>query len=443
MTPIGDRDSHPANMCGSVPILAIHRPIKEPIEMNKTMKWSVGVVASAVIAGIFFWLGARQGTSSPPSGGAPGSTSAAVAGKGQTAGPPPTAVDAARVKIAPLAKTISAVGSLRSDETVIVRPEVSGRIVEIGFAEGQRVAKGTVVLRLDQSVQRAEMRQAEANVALAKSRIERSRDLHAKGFISSQALDDAESAFKVAGASAELAAARLSKLDIRAPFSGIAGLRLVSIGDYVREGQDIVNLEEIDPLKVDFRVPEIFLKQISTGQTLQVNLDAIPNTAFTGRVLAINPLIDANGRAVVIRAVIKNTDSRLRPGMFARVKLITNELQEGLTIPEQALIPVGDDFFVFKITDGRALRTRIDIGQRVTGSVEVTRGLAKDDVVVTAGQPKIRDGGTVKIATLDGNAAPPAGPQSADTNKPAQPPQAAAPMPAAGIADKPATAKKL
>ncbi len=439
MTPIGDCDSHPANMCGSVPILAIHRPIKEPIEMNKTMKWSVGVVASAVIAGLFFWLGTRQGTNNPAAGStaAPG---AATPGKGP-AGPPPTAVDAARVKIAPLAKTISAVGSLRSDETVIVRPEVSGRIVEIGFAEGQRVAKGTVVLRLDQSVQRAEMRQAEANVALAKSRIERSRDLHAKGFISSQALDDAESAFKVAGASAELAAARLTKLDIKAPFSGIAGLRLVSIGDYVREGQDIVNLEEIDPLKVDFRVPEIFLKQISTGQTLQVNLDAIPNTAFAGRVLAINPLIDANGRAVVIRAVIKNTDSRLRPGMFARVKLITNELQEGLTIPEQALIPVGDDFFVFKISDGRALRTRIDIGQRITGSVEVTRGLAKDDVVVTAGQPKIRDGVTVKIATLDGNAAQPVPQQAADANKPPAPPQAA--VPAAGVADKTVSPKKL
>ncbi len=403
------------------------------------MKWSVGVVASIAIAGLFFWLGSRQGTNNPPAG-SPGAPGAATPGKGP-AGPPPTAVDAARVKIAPLAKTISAVGSLRSDETVIIRPEVSGRIAEIGFREGERVAMGNVILRLDQSVQRAEMRQAEANVALAKSRIERSRDLHAKGFISSQALDDAESAYKVANASADLAAARLTKLDIKAPFSGITGLRLISIGDYVREGQDIVNIEAIDPLKVDFRVPEIFLKQISTGQTLQVNLDAIPNTAFTGRVLAINPLIDANGRAVVIRAAIKNTDSRLRPGMFARVKLITNEQQEGLTIPEQALIPVGDDFFVFKIADGRALRTKIDIGQRITGSVEVVRGLSKGDVVVTAGQPKIRDGVTVKIATLDGGAAPSAQ-QSADANKSSAPPLPA-PMPPAGMTDKTASPKKL
>ncbi|MEI6738364.1 MAG: biotin/lipoyl-binding protein, partial [Pseudomonadota bacterium] len=170
--------------------------------MNKTLKWAGGGVALVAMAGLFFWLGARQAAMSPTndSGSAPQTAAATLkdAGKGQASGPPPTAVDAARVKITPLAKTISAVGSLRSDETVIVRPEVSGRIAEIGFREGQRVEKGSIILRLDQSVQRAEMQQAEANLALAKSRIERSRDLHAKGFISSQALDDAESGYKVA-----------------------------------------------------------------------------------------------------------------------------------------------------------------------------------------------------------------------------------------------------
>lgn len=366
--------------------------------MNKTLQWATVTLAGIAVAAGFFWLGTRQGAQNQPGNSGPAAGNIPA----KTAGPAPTSVDAARVKFAPLAKTISAVGSLRSDETVIIRPEVTGRIASIEFREGQRVTKGSVILRLDQAVQRAEMQQAEANLALAKSRIERSRDLHAKGFISGQALDDAESAFKVAKAATDLAAARLTKLDIKAPFSGIAGLRLVSVGDYVREGQDIVNLEEIDPLKVDFRVPEIFLRQVATGQTLQVNLDAIPNVAFEGKVLAINPLIDANGRAVVIRAVVRNTDARLRPGMFARIRLITNDKQEGISVPEQALIPVGDDFFVFKIADGRALRTKIDIGQRITGSVEVLRGLAKDDVVVIAGQPKIRDGVPVKIATLDG-----------------------------------------
>jgi membrane fusion protein, multidrug efflux system len=380
--------------------------------MNKASTWGRGVIALAVlisVAGLSYWLGGRQQGDAPkaaaPTGGPP--SGPAGASRGPAGGPPPTAVDAANVVLAPFAKTISAVGSLRSDEAVILRPEVSGRIAEIGFREGQRVVKGSVIVKLDQAVQRAEMQQAEANLSLAKSRIERSRDLHGKGFISSQALDDAESAYKVAKAAADLAAARLTKLDIKAPFSGIAGLRLVSIGDYVREGQDIVNLEEIDPLKVDFRVPEIFLKEVTVGQSLQVNLDAIPGATFTGRVLAINPLLDANGRAVVIRAVVNNTGAKLRPGMFARVKLITNDKQESMTIPEQALIPSGDDFFVFKIADGRAVRTKIEIGQRVTGTVEVLKGLTKDDTIVTAGQPKIRDGAPVRVATMNGIATPP------------------------------------
>jgi membrane fusion protein, multidrug efflux system len=367
--------------------------------MTRAKRFGLGGLIAAMFVGAVgfsYWLGSRQTNENVGKSNTAAPAGAAAANKG-AGGPPPTAVDAALVTLAPFAKTISAVGSLRSDETVIVRPEVSGRIAEIGFREGQRVVKGSVIVKLDQAVQRAEMQQAEANLSLSKSRIERSRDLHAKGFISSQALDDAESAYKVAKATAELAAARLTKLDIKAPFSGIAGLRLVSIGDYVREGQDIVNLEEIDPLKVDFRIPEIFLKQVSVGQNLQVSLDAIPGSTFNGRVLAINPLLDANGRAVVIRAVVNNNDARLRPGMFARVRLITNDQQESLTIPEQALIPVGDDFFIFRIADGRVVRTKIEIGQRVAGSVEVVKGLAKGDMVVTAGQPKIRDGAVVRI----------------------------------------------
>lgn len=297
-----------------------------------------------------------------------------------------------------VAQGITAVGSLRSDESVIVRPEVSGRIAEIMFTEGQRVKKGSVLVRFDASVQRAELQQAEANLNLSKSKLERALDLQKRGFISSQARDEAESNNRVAQAAFDLASARLSKLEIRAPFSGTMGLRSVSVGDYVRDGQDIANLEAIDPLKVDFRVPELFLKEVANGQSLQVTLDAFPSQVFQGRVFAINPLLDANGRSIVIRAVVKNADARLRPGMFARVRLLTSNKQEGMVIPEQAVVPSGDEFFVFRVTDGRASRTKIEIGQRQAGVVEVVRGLNKDDLVVTAGQLKIRDGAPVNIA---------------------------------------------
>lgn len=361
----------------------------------------VGVFAGAVLVGIGgFWIGKNQSPSklapnavatSPqstakPVPGAPGTLNAGIA------------IEASKVKLVRMAQGLTAVGSLRSDESVTIRPEVSGRIIELGFREGQRVAKGATLVRLDTSVQRAESEQTEANLGLSKSRLERSRDLFTKGFLSTQARDEAESNFKIAQANNDLSQARLKKLEIKAPFSGIVGLRMVSIGDYVKDGQDIVNLEEIDPLKVDFRIPEIYLKQVASGQLLQITLDAFPNQTFQGKVFAINPLVDTTGRSIVIRASVKNVEARLRPGMFARVRLLFSDERDSVAVPEQSLIPVGDEQYLFKVVDGRAQRFKVEIGQRRDGQVEILQGLAAGDVVVTAGQLKLRDGSQVKIA---------------------------------------------
>jgi len=313
--------------------------------------------------------------------------------------------------VAQLPDTITAIGSLRSDEAVILRPEIGGRVAEIAFKEGQRVGKGQVLVRLDSSVQRADLERAQANLTLSKSKFERAVDLRNKGFISSQARDESENTFKVAQADAELAAARLAKTEIRAPFGGIIGLRSVSVGDYVKEGQDMVNLEEIDPLKVDFRVPEIFLSQVKAGQVLQITLDALPDRTWAGKVYAINPLIDASGRAIAIRAEVPNPDSRLRPGMFARVRLLTSAVKESLTVPEEAIFPVGDDKYVYKVVDGRAQRQKIEIGQRRGTQVEVVGGLTRDDTVATAGVIKLREGSAVKLAGA--GAAKPEAPKAA------------------------------
>ena len=364
------------------------------------------LVVTGVLAGLLlvggggYWFGRSQSNATPSKmvpAGAPQTT-----GKTGPGGPGATGggitIEAHMVKPVRMAQGITAVGSLRSDESVTIRPEVSGRISEIGFREGQRVAKGAMLIRFDTSVQRAELEQAAANLGLSKSRIERSRDLFTKGFISAQARDDAESNFKVAQATYDLSQARLTKLEIKAPFSGIVGLRMVSIGDYVKDGQDIVNLEEIDPLKVDFKIPEIYLKQVAVGQALQITLDAFPNQTFQGRVFAINPLVDTNGRSIVIRAMVKNTEARLRPGMFARVRLLFSDERDSVAVPEQSLIPVGDDQYLFKVVDGRAQRFKVEIGQRRDGQVEILQGLTAGDVVVTAGQLKLRDGVQVKIA---------------------------------------------
>ncbi len=369
------------------------------------MKKNIVVVGLCVglvlIGGAGYWLGKTQSATitNIPNSAAPGGSQATKTGPtGAGAGGSGISIEASKVKTVRMSQGLTAVGSLRSDESVTIRPEVSGRISEIGFREGQRVKKGATLIRFDTSVQRAELEQAAANLGLSKSRLERSRDLFTKGFISAQARDETESNFKLAQASYDLSQARLTKLEIKAPFSGIVGLRMVSIGDYVKDGQDIVNLEEIDPLKVDFKIPEIYLKQVAVGQALQITLDAFPNQTFQGKVLAINPLVDTNGRSIVIRAVIKNTEARLRPGMFARVRLLFSDERDSVAVPEQSLIPVGDEQYLFKVVDGRAQRFKVEIGQRREGQVEVLQGLAAGDVIVTAGQLKLRDGALVKIA---------------------------------------------
>jgi len=319
----------------------------------------------------------------------------AAPGQSKASGPAPAAgigVEVRHPSATRLPRSINTVGSLRSDEAVVVRPEIAGRIAQIAFQEGQRVARGQVLVRLDDSVQRADVERARANLTLSKSKHERAIDLRQKGFISSQAKDEAENTLKVAQADLAVVAARLAKTEIAAPFGGIIGLRMVSVGDYVKEGQDIVNLEEVDPLKVDFRVPEMFLSQVRSGQVLQITLDALPGRTWPGQVFAINPLVDANGRAIAIRATVPNADGRLRPGMFARVRLLTSEMRDSLTIPEESIFPVGDDKFVYKVVDGRAQRQKVDVGQRRDGQVEILDGLNTQDSVVTAGAIKLRDG---------------------------------------------------
>ena len=372
----------------------------------------VGVAVAALVMAVgaaSYWAGKR---SAPPSGPGPGAGAAPAKG-----GPPPgIAVEAVKVQMVKLPQAIAAVGSLRSDETIIVRPEIAGRVAEIHFKEGERVVKGAPLVRLDASVQKADLDKARANLVLSKSKFDRAEDLRKQGFISSQARDEAENNWKVAQAEAEIMQARVSKTAIVAPFSGTIGLRQVSVGDYVKEGQDIVNLEATDPLKVDFRVPEVALSQVKAGQTLQVTLDAIPDRAYDGQIYAINPLIDAAGRAVVIRAQVSNKDGRLRPGMFARVRLFTSEARDSAMVPEEAIFPVGDDKYVWKVVDNKAQRQKVEIGQRRDSRVEIVSGLGPNDMVVTAGHLKMRDGIAVKVVDAPG-APPPQPVLNADSPK--------------------------
>ena len=393
--------------------------------MSKAALGVVVALALALAAGGGYWLGNVRTAPAKGEGASGGPPGAATKG-GAPAQPAASPVETATVEVVRLPQSITAVGSLRSDESVTLRPEVAGRIAAINFQEGQPVTKGRTLVRLDAAINQAELQQARANHTLAKSKFDRAVDLSKSNFISGQARDEAENNLKVAEASLQLVEARLAKTEIVAPFSGIIGLRSVSVGDYVKEGADLVNLESIDPLKVDFRVPEVYLRQVTSGQPLEITLDAYPNKTFDGRVLAVNPLLDAAGRSVVIRAQVKNQDASLRPGMFARVKLITKNVAEALVVPEQALVPQGNEQFVFKVVDNRAVRAKVDVGQRRDGKAEILAGVAAGEVVVTAGQQRLRDGVTVAARN------PVPGPASVDAKGPATPAKAEGAAPAKG-----------
>lgn len=352
--------------------------------MKKTL--STVVVALVIVAAVgagHWYLNLRPEPVAAPAAGAGGVQSVPV--------------EASRVRIEVVTDEVSAVGTLRSNESVMVRPEIAGRISSINFAEGEPVEADQVLVSLDDSTHQAELADARAALKLAESNFRRLDELFGKGSITARERDEALARLESARATLQLSQARLNKTDVNAPFAGMLGLRRVSPGDYVTPGQNLVNLEDIDPIKVDFRIPERYLSSLSTGQLIRVRVDAFPDRAFEGKVFAIDPQIDPAGRSIAIRAYIDNPDLVLRPGLFARVRLIVAERPDAMVVPEQAIVPRGDQRYVFRVVDGAAVLTEVSIGQRRGGDVEIIAGLSEGDTVVTAGQLKIRDGAPVTV----------------------------------------------
>ncbi|MGE0650929.1 MAG: efflux RND transporter periplasmic adaptor subunit [Alphaproteobacteria bacterium] len=338
------------------------------------------VIAAAVAVGGYMAFWPRGTGPNGPGGGPGGSSGFAIP------------VEVAKVRTDTVIRDIPAVGTLRSIESVIIRPEVPGRIDQIRFKEGAPVAKGDVLITLDDNIVRSQLTEARASLNLSKANYERAAQLFRQKVGSAQARDQALANMRVDEARVAVAEAQLDKTVIRAPFKGIVGLKKVSPGDYVNTGQDIVNLEQIDVLKVDFSVPELQLPALALGQTVNITVDALPGRSFAGKVYAIDPLIEAKGRSIAIRAHIDNADHVLRPGLFTRISVVTARIDGALVVPEEAIVPIGQDNFVYRVVDGKAAMTKVKIGVRRPGEVQVTEGLSADDTVVVAGQIKLRDG---------------------------------------------------
>lgn len=312
-------------------------------------------------------------------------------------GPPPAAVEVVRAETGPVTSRIEAAGSLRANEQVVIASEIAGRVAAIRFDEGRPVAEGDLLIELDSSTLEAETAQVRANLALARMTFERMQTLVERGTGTRVSLDEATIKYEIARAEAAIAEDRLAKTRITAPFAGLAGLRSVSVGDYVTPGKSMVTLTSIDPIKVDFRVPELFLGRLAVGRTVEVRVDAFPDRSFVGEVYAIDPVVDVNGRAVQLRAQIPNAGGLLRPGLFARILVELETRQDAVIVPESAVVPQGGERFVYRVEDGRARLTRIEIGARMPGRVEIVSGLDAGATVVTAGQLRLRDGAPVNI----------------------------------------------
>lgn len=331
-----------------------------------------------------------------PAAGAPGGKpGAAGAGAG---GPPPTKVEATKAVTEQIAEKMNVVGNLTSKESVVISSEIMGRIVSIPFKEGQEVKKGDLLFKLDDSVQKAELLKAQANYQLAQNNVKRYDDLLKTGAISKVQYEQSQADLNLSTANIDLAKANLEKTTIRAPFSGVAGIRQVSIGDVVQNGQKLVNLEQMSPIRVLFTAPEKYLTQIKEGEKITITSESYPNEIFEGEIFAIDPRIDQTTRSISVQATSPNNDRKLFPGQFVSISMPLESTREAVIVPDQALVPEGTTVSVLLVVDDKAKKVPVKTGMRANNKAEIISGVAKDDVVVTAGQLKIQDGAPVRIS---------------------------------------------
>jgi membrane fusion protein (multidrug efflux system) len=354
----------------------------------------VAVIVAALLLVVFAW---RQFHPAKDAGGAgPG---------GPGGGMPPAQVETVTVHWQALPDSFETVGTLRASQAVSLRPEVAGQVTAIGFPDGAPVGAGQVLFRLDDALVRADLNEALANLENSRRAYARAVELAGKQLIARSDLDKAQATLAVDQARAASARTRVDKAVIRAPFGGVAGLRKVNVGDYVEAGQDLVDLVRLDPLELDLRAPEVVLSTLQVGQQVEFGVDSVPGDTFRAELVAIAPTVDAGGRSVSLRARLDNPDHRLRPGMSARVRIVLATNARALVVPEQAIVPMGEQKNVYVVVDGKAKLVPVTLGARQPGSVQVTAGLEDGAQVIVSGLQKIGDGAPVAAAPAPAAAA--------------------------------------
>lgn len=304
-------------------------------------------------------------------------------------GKPPATVEVLPVRSAALTTSLAAIGTLRANESLSIRPEVAGRVTAIGFREGAPVRAGDLLVQLDDAQARADLAQAVASRDLAASDLRRAAELLPRALIARNEYERLQAQAAIQQAAVARAQAALRKTRILAPFSGVAGLRQFSPGELVQPGQALVTLVSLSPVKLDVPVPESQSSRIRMGQDVSATIPALAGLAVTGKVLAIEPALDGDARALRARITLDNPGGRLQPGMTARVSFVIGQARAALLVPDQAIVPQGGRQVVYVVRDAMATATPVEIGERQGGETEVLSGLVAGDTVVVSGQNKL------------------------------------------------------
>lgn len=353
---------------------------------------NLGLIILAVIAigGAYFGYQALAGAKKPEQ--------AAASGPPGAGGPPMgLPVEAVTVQPEPFVDTITAVGTLMADEAITVRPEVAGKIETIAVQEGEPVKKGQLLFALDEKLMKAERDEAAAQSQQAKIQADRLLKVSVQGAISASERDVAQQSKLAAIATYSAAQERLAKARIFAPFDGVVGLRQVSPGAVVEAGATLTTLQKLDPIKVEFTVPEKQSGILKIGQDLEFTIPDQPGKSWHAQVYAFEPSIDAQGRFVAVRAKTDNKDHALKPGSYVNVQLAVAQKTDALLVPEQAIIPMGNNTVVMTIVDGKAAPAPVTVGARMNGKAEILTGLKPGDQVMTAGFMKAQPGAPVMV----------------------------------------------
>ena len=299
-----------------------------------------------------------------------------------------------------LENNLAITGSVMANESVNLNPEQAGKITRIAFKEGEFVKKGQPLVYFNDEEVRAQLERLNYTKKLYEQSESRQRKLLEREAISQEEYDIALNQLNTNLADIKVVEAQIAKSVIRAPFSGVVGLRQVSEGSYVSPSDQIATLVNIDPVKIEFSVPERYANEVNVGGQITFTRNEGGGERRTGKVYAVEPAINLETRTLTMRAISENDDRRLLPGMFVRIKLMLNVNENSIMVPAQSLIPEMDGYKVFIVQDGKAVEKRVNTGMRTEDRVEVTDGLAPGDSILTTGILQVKNGSPVRVTEV-------------------------------------------